>query len=102
MTRTRPDITSAIPDETLSLIFTFLRSVDPPLYRDRSPNQQKCATVTLPHNRAFGWISVTFVSRRWRHVAIGNGTLWTQLNNFIGPRWLNEMVRRSKSAPLDI
>ncbi|VDB92104.1 unnamed protein product [Peniophora sp. CBMAI 1063] len=103
MARVTKDATAIIPDETLSLIFTFLRSIDPVTYRERSPTQPKsCGAFTAAHNRSFGWVNVTFVNRRWRHVAINNGTLWTNLTNFLGPHWLNEMVRRSKSAPLDI
>ena len=98
-----PDKTAILPEETLSLIFTFLRSVDPVVYRDRSPTQRHdCGASIPPHNSAFGWVSVTFVNRRWRRVATSDGTLWTHLTNILGPRWLNEMVRRSKNAPLDI
>ncbi len=44
-------------------------------------------------------LRITWVSRRWRTVALGCANLWTHIygNNI---DWLNESIRRSGQAPL--
>ena len=57
-----------------------------------------CAATYEP---TMDWVGVTHVSRHWRTVAIGCARLWTTLV-FTQPRWVEEMLKRSKIAPLVI
>ncbi|KIK01161.1 hypothetical protein K443DRAFT_576640 [Laccaria amethystina LaAM-08-1] len=54
-----------------------------------------------PAQLTMDWVKVTHVSRHWRTVAIGCPRLWTTLV-FTQPRWVEEMLKRSKMAPLVI
>lgn len=46
-------------------------------------------------------IHVTHVCRRWRQIALAQGSLWSRLW-LENPRWRNEMLARSKSASLTL
>ena len=45
------------------------------------------------------WVTVSYVCRYWRNVALGCAHLWTRLF-FASPKWIDEQLRRSKTAPL--
>ncbi|KAI0263251.1 hypothetical protein BC834DRAFT_785328, partial [Gloeopeniophorella convolvens] len=88
--RTRRDALVPIytlPPELLARIFHFHALSHPPLIDGRS----------------LGWIVDTHVCQHWRQVALGDGSLWSDIK---GPsaknRWIPEMVARSKDAPLSI
>ncbi|KZV76265.1 hypothetical protein PENSPDRAFT_646547 [Peniophora sp. CONT] len=49
-----------------------------------------------------GWLVVTFVCSRWRHVALRSATLWSEVNDYLGQPWAAEFVRRSGSVPLSV
>ena len=72
---------SCLPPEILSKIFVCCAATydSPPLSMD--------------------WVQVTHVSRHWRTVAISCPQLWTTLV-FARPWWVEEMLKRSKMAPL--
>lgn len=69
-----------LPAELLSRIFLFVR-------------EQATGDST--------WIFSTLVCRVWRSVAIACATLWTDID-FIHPERAEEMLKRSKSVPLNI
>ena len=47
------------------------------------------------------WVNVSYISRLWRDVAVNCQTLWTYL--FVSsPRWPEELLVRSKQAPLNL
>jgi hypothetical protein len=74
---------SRLPPEILSKIFV-------------------CYAATYePAQLTMDWVKVTHVSRHWRTVAIGCPCLWTT-PVFAQPRWVEEMLKRSKMAPLVI
>ncbi|EDR14527.1 uncharacterized protein LACBIDRAFT_305207 [Laccaria bicolor S238N-H82] len=74
---------SRLPPEILSKIFVCC-----------------AATYELPQ-LTMNWVKITHVSRHWRTVAIGCPHLWT-MPVFARPRWVEEMLKRSKMAPLVI
>ena len=74
---------SRLPPEILSKIFVC------------------CAATYKPVQPTMDWVKVSHVSRHWRTVAIGCPRLWTTLV-FARPRWVEEMLKRSKMAPLVI
>ena len=45
------------------------------------------------------WVTVSYVFRYWCNVALGCAHLWTRLF-FASPKWIDEQLRRSKTAPL--
>ena len=45
------------------------------------------------------WVDVSYVCRYWRNVALGCARLWACLF-FVSPEWIDEQLRRSKTAPL--
>ena len=59
------------------------------------------AATIEPGLLTMDWVEVTHVSCHWRTVAIGCPRLWTTLA-FARPRWVEEMLKRSKMAPLVI
>ncbi|EDR14005.1 uncharacterized protein LACBIDRAFT_305345 [Laccaria bicolor S238N-H82] len=74
---------SRLPPEILSKIFVYC-----------------AATYELPQ-LTLDWAKITHVSRHWRNVAIGCPHLWTT-PVFARPRWVEEMLKRSKMALLFI
>lgn len=80
-----PSPISTIPVEILLHIFEFV------------------AYTEKPKIRNLGWIrAVTHVCRLWRHAALGCPSLWANICTSIGPKWTEEMFRRSSSVYLDI
>ncbi|KAF8119731.1 hypothetical protein EV363DRAFT_1380174, partial [Boletus edulis] len=78
-----------LPSETLEDVFIHYA-------RDyhRTANVDPAPTVPT-------WVNVSYVSRRWRHVALNCATLWTYL--FItSPRWTEVLLARSNQAPLKL
>ncbi|KAI0054853.1 hypothetical protein BV25DRAFT_1922314 [Artomyces pyxidatus] len=82
-------IASLLP-ELLTQIFAIIKFANPP---SRNPDQ----TVDL------GWIpSATHVCHYWREVALAHSMLWTDIIFALGPRWAEELLVRSKTAPLSL
>ncbi|KDQ61419.1 hypothetical protein JAAARDRAFT_190193 [Jaapia argillacea MUCL 33604] len=50
---------------------------------------------------AVWWIAITYVCRYWREVAVATPSLWCSLP-FHRPKWVPEMITRSKMAPLEV
>ncbi|KZV64142.1 hypothetical protein PENSPDRAFT_656794 [Peniophora sp. CONT] len=94
------DFTLMIPDETLSYIFSHVQSIEPGARKALRGFQRN--HVHPSREAILGWIKVSFVSRRWRQVAIQNATLWTHLNAELGSNWVDEFIRRSKDAVLTL
>lgn len=59
--------------------------------------------INKPMSRYLGWIrTVTHVCQLWRHIALESATLWTRIRTNMGMKWAEEMLRRSRSATVDI
>ena len=52
-------------------------------------------SVTVPR-----WISVSYVCRYWRNVALHCANLWATHLFFVSSEWMDELLRRSKNVPL--
>lgn len=52
--------------------------------------------------RALGWVTVSHVCHRWRECAIGNSLLWSNPTGWNNSKWIDEMLRRARTAPLSI
>ncbi|KAH9965174.1 hypothetical protein BC827DRAFT_833967 [Russula dissimulans] len=111
-----------LPPEILSCVFAFHAINRPPLgydplyyYNDRdSPNPGRDHDDDHIHNydhlypslpsdlspTRFGWITVTHVCRHWRQVALSNPNLWRTIVFDLGAEWAEEMLARSKAAPI--
>lgn len=74
-----------LPSEVLARCFWFLVAADPP----RSVSY-------------LGWIRVLHVSAHFRHVALAEPTLWTEISFGLGLGWAERMVSLAKAAPLSI
>ncbi|KAH9957782.1 hypothetical protein BC827DRAFT_1362793, partial [Russula dissimulans] len=74
---------SRLPPELLAIVFTLHAINHPPLGQ-----------------LALGWITVTHVSRHWRQVALSNPKLWVNIVFDLGAEWAEEMLERSKAAPI--
>ena len=84
MRRNRLLFVSRLPPELLARIFSLLEAIDP------------------PSSSVLGWITVTHVCSYWRQVALDHSVLWANVSLEIGSRWSDEMIHRSKLAPLII
>ncbi|KAH9884777.1 hypothetical protein C8Q73DRAFT_348874 [Cubamyces lactineus] len=80
---------SRLPPEILSEIFTFV-AIDS--YERRQRPQH-------PHIQPYQWLSVTYVCRAWREIALNTPRLWSHivLNS---SKIVPEVISRSKKAPL--
>ncbi|KZV70340.1 hypothetical protein PENSPDRAFT_752659 [Peniophora sp. CONT] len=82
---------SLLPPEVLAHIFSFLSEVYP---------------INLAHGyytspSTLGWVFVTHVCRRWRHVCLGQPALWAHLDTDGRQPW-NIFLERAKESPLSI
>jgi hypothetical protein len=76
----------SLPPELLTRIFHFQALAEPP---------------GLSRVRILGWITVTHVCRRWRHVALDDSSLWARISGMPrSVRWLSEMLVRAQNMPL--
>ena len=77
-----------LPPELLSAIFLE--------YVQQDEGFAPFATALVPP-----WVNVSYVCRYWRSVALNCANLWAHLF-FASSEWMDELLRRSKTAPLII
>ncbi|KAI9434423.1 hypothetical protein H4582DRAFT_1793573, partial [Lactarius indigo] len=78
-----------LPTELLRDIFLLLCVEDLPLsYKYQKDSLQ--------------WISITYVCRRWRVVALGFQRLWSAVTPDLSPKWVLEFLKRSSQRPLRV
>ena len=77
-----------LPPELLAAIFLE--------YMQRCEELSIYATSWVPP-----WVNVSYVCRYWRSVALNCANLWRHLF-FVSSEWMDELLRRSKTAPLII
>ncbi|KAI0041212.1 hypothetical protein FA95DRAFT_1611198 [Auriscalpium vulgare] len=83
--------------DILAIIFTHLRDIDPPEKNTYDDHNYRAIT---PRS---GWITVTYVCRRWRQVALEWVTLWSDIDlERLGRRWAAEFAVRAQHAPISI
>ncbi|KAF8555397.1 hypothetical protein OG21DRAFT_913855 [Imleria badia] len=87
--RNPPSFISRLPTETLEAIFIHGAC-------DYHSEASGHAIASAP-----SWVNVSYVCRHWRSVALHCATLWTYLF-LTSPRWTNELLARSKQAPLKL
>ena len=78
-----------LPPELLTAVFLEYAQQYQESYVDKN-----YLMTQVPH-----WVSVSYVCRYWRNVALDCANLWSHLF-FISPKWVDELLRRSKAAPL--
>ncbi|KAI0055753.1 hypothetical protein BV25DRAFT_1832886 [Artomyces pyxidatus] len=78
-----------LPVEVLARIFSF-----------SSRAEERPESFGAPIRPKLGWTHITFVCRRWRHVALNHAALWANIDFALGYWWAKEMISRSKSMPL--
>ncbi|KAI0056525.1 hypothetical protein BV25DRAFT_1572924 [Artomyces pyxidatus] len=88
-----------IPAELLLIIFKICATQDPPSSK-RAPKLSDASgsEAVVP----LGWILVTHVCRHWRQVALDDASIWGRVDFLLGPQWGQEMLIRSKSAPITV
>ena len=85
-----------IPPEILCVILGTLKDIHPARHSTLSRSEAESDAYL----QRLGWLVTTFVSRRWRSVALEYAALWSDLPMHLGPEWLNLFVSRSKDALL--
>ncbi|KAI0058017.1 hypothetical protein BV25DRAFT_1811567, partial [Artomyces pyxidatus] len=85
-----------LPVEILARVFSFYARIDIP------GATMRAVSPATPRRRSLGWITITFVCRRWRQVASHHASLWSTVKFALGWEWAKEMVSRAKSVPLDV
>lgn len=90
---TEPPI-DKLPIELLTRCFLCLAQRDPPGF-----TEDEDGILRFHH----GWVVVVpHVCHRWRVIALDTAFLWAIPTWMLGPRWFEEMLARSKAAPLTI
>ncbi|KAI0046264.1 hypothetical protein FA95DRAFT_1407514 [Auriscalpium vulgare] len=85
--------------DILAIIFKHLRDINPP---------ERHHTYDRHFNRCeitprFGWVTVTYVCRRWRQVALEWATLWTDIDlTTLGRNWAAVFAARAQHMPITI
>ncbi|KAF8555384.1 hypothetical protein OG21DRAFT_913438 [Imleria badia] len=80
---------SRLPVETLEAIFMYGAC-------DYYSKDDGHAIPTAP-----SWVNVSYICRHWRYITLNSPALWSNL--FIAsPRWTEELLARSKPAPLKL
>src|SRR5260221_8229787 len=77
-----------LPIEILQRIFSCLAEPRPP---DHDPFLQ-----VYPE-----WIAITYVCRHWRDVALNHRSLWGSITPNLSLAWIEALMDRSRSAPVD-
>ena len=85
-----------MPAEVICTIFSTLKDIYPTRHSTQYPSEAASDT----HLQRLGSLVATFVSRRWRSVALNYTALWSDLPLHLGPEWLHLFVKRSKDALL--
>ncbi|KAA1470104.1 hypothetical protein DENSPDRAFT_797257 [Dentipellis sp. KUC8613] len=93
---------SRLPVEILVEIFRCFAAVQEPGSSANGYARINEKTVPVSRDINLGWILVTHVCRRWRHVAIDYAMLWTHISFALGSEWTMRMIERSGQAPLVI
>ena len=87
-----PSFVFHLPPELLAAIFLqYAQS-----YKDPQQNAGCYYGMRVPR-----WVAVSYVCRYWRNMALGCTDLWARLF-FVTPRWMDELLRRSKPVPLTV
>lgn len=65
-----------------------------------------CAEPRPPNDTPFlqvypEWITITYVNRYWRAVALNHRSLWGSVTPNLSPDWLKALIARSEPAPVD-
>ncbi|KAI0058004.1 hypothetical protein BV25DRAFT_1325743 [Artomyces pyxidatus] len=94
-----PTPIARLPPEVLARVFSFNVLIEPPSPRPFPPRPSLPSTTRIT---GLGWINLTHVCRFWRQVALGEPTLWADLNVDLGPKWTAVMLERSKSVPISV
>ena len=89
--------TGRLPPEILSRIFSF-HAINQPISRHRRCGAPPSSSSPIRLGKT--WIIVTYVCHRWRQVALADPNLWRTINFDLGAEWTQEMLARSKAAPI--
>ncbi|KAI0259235.1 hypothetical protein BC834DRAFT_1045439 [Gloeopeniophorella convolvens] len=94
--------TAHFPPEVLRRIFLISAiEVNPfPLNVDETLGDTDGWEDDHDHARDLRWITLTHVCRGWREAALAYPRLWATPAFGLGLTWVEEMLRRSKNAPL--
>ncbi|TFY67304.1 hypothetical protein EVG20_g3985 [Dentipellis fragilis] len=93
---------SRLPVEILVEIFRCSAAVQKPGSSPHGYARINGEMVPVSRDINLGWILVTHVCRRWRHVAIDYAMIWTHISFALGSEWTMRMIERSGQAPLVI
>ncbi|KAA1470149.1 hypothetical protein DENSPDRAFT_674356 [Dentipellis sp. KUC8613] len=81
---------SRLPLEVLCSIFQILVAVDPP----DAGGHVKDKLLRL------GWVWITQACRHWRHVAVGDPRLWSEIVFGLSAEWTQEFMLRAQGTPI--
>ncbi|KAI0051847.1 hypothetical protein FA95DRAFT_1533739 [Auriscalpium vulgare] len=82
---------SHLPAELLVRVFAYARLLEPPGPPLRRPFYRR---------GWIGWVKVSHVCRRWRHVALGAADLWEDVDFTMGEEWGQACLARAQNAPI--
>ncbi|KAI0042137.1 hypothetical protein FA95DRAFT_1564619 [Auriscalpium vulgare] len=89
-----------LPSEILARIFSMVALDEPIVTHSRDYQNLEPGGPTSSAAKRMGWIKVTHVCHYWREVALAHPALWERVSFSIGPEWTEELLARSKGAPI--
>ncbi|KDR80874.1 hypothetical protein GALMADRAFT_153283 [Galerina marginata CBS 339.88] len=86
-----PALVDQLPDEILEAVFLL----------NTSKEFQNDCLIHDPHRTT---IATVLVCKRWHNVALDYPALWSRIIDYERhpPQWVEELLRRSKSSPIDV
>ncbi|KAJ8515104.1 hypothetical protein ONZ45_g7414 [Pleurotus djamor] len=95
-----PSSISKLPDELLSTIFEETKRIY--IQKSRRNAELDPSNASSYRKSQSSWLDIAKVCRRWSEVAFRNPRLWSDIKLNDQIECIQEMLRRSKSAPLTV
>ncbi|TFY56098.1 hypothetical protein EVG20_g9065 [Dentipellis fragilis] len=86
-----------LPVEVLACIFDALRVLEP---SKTLPLVHYLPATRYSPSYIMGWMKVAHVCGRWRDAALAFACLWSDINFNLSPEWRDEILCRSRMAPI--
>ena len=100
----KPKDIDSLPAELLEEIFRCCIEANTPWHstKDTWRAERRSISTSITPLGVPKWITLTYVCRRWRRVALRNPLFWLHIPTTISLPWVNTYLARSRNQPLTI